>query len=190
MFQPVDLTVEYLPVQNMTEAMRAEKHALQVACFATVPAEEIYDYFVAESIGSVLAWRGDEMVGCVSVFDRTITVEGERVRLGGYGGTCTRSDVRGRGIGSRVCRVAMDTLRERGCDIAMLAVDNDGSTNRFYERQGFQVLGRPFEIVTAKDHRVDPGDVAMLAPVCSEVIFDRVLASDVPLFLGPERGYW
>lgn len=135
MFEPVDLNVEYIPARNMTEAMRAAKHALQVACFADVPAEEIFDYFVAESIGSVLAWIDGEMVGCVSVFKRTIAFEGRPVTLGGYGGTCTREDLRGRGIGARICGVAMETLHAEGCDIAMLAVDKYDSTTRFYERQ-------------------------------------------------------
>lgn len=182
--------VAYVPANEMTDALRADKHALQVACFANVPAEEIFDHFVAEPIGSVLAWHGNEMVGCVSVFKRTITCEGRPVTLGGYGGTCTREDLRGRGTGSRVCGVAMETLHAEGCDIAMLAVDKDGSTNRFYERQGYRVLGRPFEIVTAKGQRVFPDDVAMVAPVRSGEIFEHVVASRQPLFLGPEKGYW
>jgi len=184
------LRVIYVPAGEMTDAMRADKHALQVACFADVPAEEIFDYFVAEPIGSVLAWYRNEMVGCVSVFKRTITFEERPVTLGGYGGTCTREDLRGQGIGSRVCGVAMDTLHAEGCEIAMLAVDKDGSTNRFYERQGYRVLGRSFEIVTGKGQRVAPDDVAMIAPVRSEEIFQQVLASRQPLFLGPDRGYW
>lgn len=185
-----DLTVTYIAAEAMTDVMRTDKHALQVACFADVPAEEIFDYFVAEPIGSVLAWRDGEMVGCVSVFKREIAFEGQLVTLGGYGGTCTREDLRGRGIGARVCGVAMDTLHAEGCDIAMLAVDKDGSTDRFYERQGFRVLGRPFEIVTAKGRRVRPDDVAMIAPVGSDTIFERVRRSGDPLFLGPDAGYW
>ncbi len=43
------------------------------------------------------------LVGCVSVFKRWIKHEGKQILLGGFGGTCTRDDVRGRGIGSRVC---------------------------------------------------------------------------------------
>lgn len=190
MFQPDDLTVEYIPDRGMTEAMRADKHALQVVCFADVPAGEIFDYFVAEPIGSVLAWHGEEMVGCVSVFKRVITFAGRPVTLGGYGGTCTREDLRGQGIGSRLCRVAMDTLHAEGCDIAMLAVAPEGPTTRFYERQGYRALKRPFQIVTAKGQRATPGDVAMVAPVCSEAIFQRVLIGTEPLFLGPDKGYW
>ena len=185
-----ELRVAYIPESDMTDAMRGDKHALQVACFADVPAEEIFDHFVAEPIGSVLAWSGDVMVGCVSVFKRSITFEGRPVTLGGYGGTCTRADLRGRGIGSRVCGVAMEALRAEGCEIAMLAVDKDGSTNRFYERQGYRALGRPFEIVTAKGQRISPDDVAMVAPVTSDEIFQRVLAGGQPLFLGPDKGYW
>ena len=184
------LTVAYVADDGTTEAMRAAKHALQVACFADVPAEEIFDYFVAEPIGSVLAWIDGEMVGCVSVFKRTIAFEGRSLILGGYGGTCTREDLRGRGVGARVCGVAMETLHAEGCDIAMLAVDRDGSTNRFYERQGYRALGRPFEIVTGKGQRVSPDDIAMIAPVRSEQIFHDVLAGTEPLFLGPDPGYW
>jgi len=110
--------------------------------------------------------------------------------LGGYGGTCTRADLRGQGIGARLCGLAMDSLHAEGCDIAILAVDPDGSTSRFYERQGFRALGRPFEIVTAKGERASPEDVAMIAPVGSDAIFHRVLAGTEPLFLGPEPGYW
>lgn len=190
MLQADDLNIEYKWARAMTEALRADKHALQVACFADVPAGEIFDYFVAEAMGSVLAWYGVEMVGCVSVFKRTITFEGRLVTLGGYGGTCTREDLRGQGIGSRVCSVAMDTLHAEGCDIAMLAVDPDGSTIRFYERQGYRALGRPFEIITAKGQRVSPDDIAMIAPVLSEQIFHGILAGTEPLFLGPDPGYW
>ncbi len=185
-----ELRVAYIPESDMTDAMREDKQALQEACFAEVPVEELFETFVAEPIGSVLAWYGDVMVGCVSVFTRTITFEGQPVRLGGYGGTCTRADLRGQGIGAHVCAAAMETLRAEGCEIAMLAVDKDGSTNRFYERQGYRVLGRPFEIVTAKGQRIVPDDVAMVAPVTSDETFQRVLAGEQPLFLGPEKGYW
>lgn len=184
------LRIAYITASEMSQAMDADKHTLQLSCFADVPAEEIFDYFVATSIGSVLAWISDEMVGCVSVFKRIITFDGQAVLLGGYGGTCTREDHRGQGIGSRVCEVAMDTLRAEGCDIAMLAVDKDGSTDRFYQRQGFRALGSSFEIVTGKGKRVSPEDVAMIAPVNSETMFQHILASRQPLFLGPEKGYW
>ncbi len=50
-----ELRVAYIRESDMTDTMQADKHALQVACFADVPAEEIFDHFVAEPIGSVLA---------------------------------------------------------------------------------------------------------------------------------------
>ncbi len=46
-----DLHIEYFPNANMTEALRTVKLALRIDCFADVPAEEVYEYFVAEPIG-------------------------------------------------------------------------------------------------------------------------------------------
>jgi GNAT superfamily N-acetyltransferase len=187
----LDVNARYIPRHEMTEEFRQAKHQLQVECFSDVAEEIICEYFVAESSGSVLAWIGNDLVGCVSVFVRNIEFENETITLGGYGGTCTREDQRGRGIGSLVCRIAMDQLRKHQVDIAMLAVGADGTTAVFYERQGFRFLGRPFEIVTASGKRVAPeGDLAMIAPVKSNVILSRVMASKEPLFLGPEPGYW
>lgn len=60
----------------MTESMSAAKHDLQVSCFADVDINTIYEYFVAESIGSVLTWSGDDLVGCVSVFGRALSTRG------------------------------------------------------------------------------------------------------------------
>ena len=186
-----DLRVEYVAAGAMSESMRAAKHALQVACFADVPADEIEEYFVAEAIGSVLAWEGAALVGCVSVHKRTITVAGEDIVLGGYGGTCTRADRRRQGIGAQVCAVAMEQLRREGCAVAVLAVGEDGATVPFYERQGYRLLGRPFEIVTASGTRVLPeGDLAMIAPVTSPDVLERIMAGEGPFFIGPEPGYW
>lgn len=186
-----DLRVEYVAAGAMTAAMRVAKHALQVNCFADVPADEIYEYFVAEPIGSVLAWEGEDLVGCVSVHKRTISVDGEEVLLGGYGGTCTRADKRRRGIGAEVCAVAMEQLRREGCAIAVLAVGEDGATVPFYARQGYRVLGRPFEIVTASGTRVVPeGDLAMIAPVESPELVERIVEGEGPFFIGPDPGYW
>jgi ribosomal protein S18 acetylase RimI-like enzyme len=165
----LDVNARYIPRHEMTEEFRQARQQLQVECFSDVAEELIYEYFVAESSGSVLAWIGNDLVGCV----------------------CTRQDQRGRGIGSLVCRIAMDQLHRQQVDIAMLAVGADGATAAFYERQGFRFLGRPFEIVTASGKRVAPeGDLAMIAPVKSDVILSRIMASKEPLFLGPEPGYW
>jgi GNAT superfamily N-acetyltransferase len=94
------------------------------------------DDFVAEAMAKVLAYHAGEAVGCVSVFRRRIRYEGKDVALGGFGGTCTRADMRGRGIGTRVCLAARDLLRQEGCDVAFLAVGAKSGTAAFYERLG------------------------------------------------------
>jgi predicted GNAT family N-acyltransferase len=189
------LEVRVLAVRtaDLTEAQRAAMHALQVTCFADVPYEELVEDFVAESFAKVLAYLrggGDDLVGCVSVFKRRIEYEGRRILLGGFGGTCTRADLRRRGIGTRVCRAAADLLREEGCDVAFLAAAP--GTERFYGQFGFVPLGKPYTFVNARGvtKQPDTWDDGMLAPVCSRARFDHILRGQAPLHLGPEKGYW
>ncbi len=191
---PADLRVEPVYHDDLTEAQRRSVRDLQDRCFPDDPEGEIWEneeYFVARSIAKVLAYSGGELVGCVSVFRREIEHERRQVVLGGFGGTCTREDMRGRGVGTRVCEVAMDCLRREGCDVATLAVDPESGTDRFYERFGFVLLGKPFVFVTARGERKVPErDVAMLAPVLSQEVFGHVVRSRSPLDIGPEKGYW
>ena len=175
---------------ELTEAQRAAMHALQVTCFSDVPYEELMEDFVAESFAKVLAYLGEELVGCVSVFKREIEYEGRRMVLGGFGGTCTRADLRRRGIGTRVCRAATNLLREEHCDVAFLAAAP--GTERFYAQFGFGPLGKPYTFVNARGvtKQPDTWDDGMLAPVCSGTLFHHILGGQTPLHLGPEKGYW
>lgn len=77
-----ELQVACIPECDIADAMRGDKQALPEACFADVPVEEIFDHFVAEPSGSVLAWYEDVVVGCASLFTRIITLEGRPVSLG------------------------------------------------------------------------------------------------------------
>ena len=175
---------------DLTEAQRAAVHALQVTCFADVPYEELIEDFVAESFAKVLAYAGDELVGCVSVFKGEIEHEGRRILLGGFGGTCTRADLRRRGIGTRVCRAAADLLREEGCDVALPAAAP--GTERLHGEFGFGPLGQPYPFVTARGATKQPDtwDDGVLAPVGSQRVFEALLPGRSPLHLGPEKGYW
>lgn len=191
---PADLSVELVYQDDLTAVHRQDVRDLQDLCFPDDPEDEIQEnmeYFVARSIAKVLAYSAGELLGCVSVFRREIQHEGREIILGGFGGTCTREDVRGRGIGTTVCQVAMDCLRREGCAVATLAVDPESGTDRFYERFGFALLGKPFIFVTARGERKIPErDVAMLAPVLSRELFEHIMRSRSPLDIGPEKGYW
>ena len=191
-----DVRVLVVRAADLTPERRAAVHALQVTCFSDVPYEELMEDFVAESFAKVVAYLGsggsggNDLVGCVSVFKREIEYEGERIFLGGFGGTCTRADLRRRGIGTRVCRAAADLLREERCDVAFLAAAP--GTARFYGQFGFVPLGKPYTFVNARGatKRPDTWDDGMLAPVCSQTLFHHILRGQTPLHLGPEKGYW
>lgn len=191
--QPADVRVLVVHSAELTEAQRSAMHALQVTCFSDVPYEKLMEDFVAESFARVLAYLGDggdELVGCVSVFRREVEYEGRRLVLGGFGGTCTRADLRKRGIGTRVCRAAAGLLREEGCDAAFLAAAP--GTEHFYGRFGYVPLGGPYTFVNAHGVIKQPEtwDDGMLAPVCSRALFETILRGRSPLHLGPEKGYW
>jgi GNAT superfamily N-acetyltransferase len=186
------LRILVLHEEQLSGQQHEHVRLLQNECFATVPYDELMEDFVAEAFARVLAYSADEPVGCVSVFQRPIKHAGKTINLGGFGGTRTREDIRGRGVGTAVCLAAMDLLRERGCDVAFLAVGQSKGTAVFYERMGFRLPGRPLTYVNAQQKTRTPpsDDVGMLAPVCSEQVFEALLADSGPLHLGPELGYW
>jgi predicted N-acetyltransferase YhbS len=193
--EPPDVRNLVVRDSDLTAAQRSAVHRLQVTCLSDVPCEELMEDFVAESFAKVLAYLGNdgdgsELVGCLSMFKREIEYEGQGVVLGGFGGTCTRADLRRRGIGTRVCRAAADLLREEGCGVAFLAAAP--GTERFYGQFGFAPLGKPYTFVSARGVTKQPDTWAdgMLAPVCSRVVFKRILRGRTPLLLGPEKGYW
>ena len=187
----LNLTTLLIYEGEVTQTQRDEMHQLQVACFSDVPYDEIMEDFVAAPIARVLSYHDAVMVGCVSVYKRTIIYAGQPVVMGGFGGTCTRTDMRGRGVGTAVCRVAMDALHAKGCAVAMLAVGAGKGTERFYEPFGFRLLGRPFVFVNVHgEHKTPDNDMAMLAPVASSDVFAAIMAGTEPLDIGPEPGYW
>ncbi|MBI3970042.1 MAG: GNAT family N-acetyltransferase [Chloroflexi bacterium] len=187
-----NLEVFVVRAAHLTEEQRGHVRELQSQCFAEVPYDQLMEDFVAQSVAKVLAYHEGQPVGCVSVFRRSIEHAGRSIVLGGCGGTCTRADLRGRGVGTTVCLAAMDVLRQEGCDAAFLAVGETSGTAAFYERLGFVLLGKPFTFVNARGVTKTPSsdDVGMLAPVCAREVFELVMAGGEPLHLGPEKGYW
>lgn len=188
---PTNLTTRLVYQADLTETQHRDIHQLQVQCFSDVPYEELMEDFVAPSMAKVVAYTGETLVGCVAVYKRAIEHDGRQIVIGGFGGTCTREDLRGLGIGTAVCRMAMTTLEQESCDIAMLAVGATSGIDKFYERFGFHLLQRPFIFITARGRPKTPErDVAMIVPVCSQEVFEYVLHSQAPLNIGPEQGYW
>ncbi|MBN1642611.1 MAG: GNAT family N-acetyltransferase [Anaerolineae bacterium] len=184
---PVDIHV--VAESEATPEQVREMLRLQIACFSgQVTAEELEEDFDRPPVARVLAYLGHELVACAEVFQRAVLYAGQRVRVGGFG-PCTREDLRGRGLGTRVCQAAMSYLCAQGCDVAFLSVDTARETHPLYERLGFVLL--PGSFTYANIHgELKESDGGMIAPLCSRALFERVLCGDAPFTLAPEPGYW
>jgi GNAT superfamily N-acetyltransferase len=166
-----------------------EMHDLQIACFSgQVTAEEVEEDFISPPVARVLAYHQGELVACAEVFRRAVGYGGQTIVLGGFG-PCTREDLRGQGIGTLVCKAAMDYLRGQGCDIAFLSVDTERESHPLYDRLGFNMLPNPFIYANIRGE-LRESDGGMIAPLCSQELFERVLRGDAQLALAPEPGYW
>jgi len=174
---------------QVTPEQEEEMLGLQIACFSDqVTPEEVEEDFVSLPVARVLAYHQDELIACAGVFKREVEYEGQRIMVGGFG-PCTREDWRRLGIGTLVCRVAMEYLQGLGCDIAFLSVDTGRETHPLYERLGFKMLPRPFVYANVWGE-LKESDGGMIAPLCSQELFERVLQGGAQFALTPEPGYW
>lgn len=139
-----------------------------------------------DTIGYILAHAGEELVGAIRLSQRAISFGGRTIQLGGLGGVATREDWRGRGVASATTAIAMDALRQHGCEIAYLCTDIE-KLGPLYRKVGFVPLGRPHTYLGASGKRYTDDD-GMIAPVNSPAIFEAVLAAQEPFDIG--RGNW
>ena len=185
-------TQVHLIVANENDVTPEQQHdmlQLQIACFADqVTKEEIEEDFNVSPIARVLAYHQDTLVACAEVHKREVEYEGQAVTVGGFG-PCTSEDFRGQGIATRVCKAAMNYLRDQGCDIAFLSVDTERETHPLYERLGFKMLPHPFIYANVRGERKE-SDGGMIVPLRSQKLFDQVLNGNTKFALTPETGYW
>jgi len=187
----MEMRVDIVVVEENEVApeQKDEMLCLQIACFSErVTTEEVEEDFISQPVARVLAYHQGELVACAPVFKRAVEYEGQTIIVGGFG-PCTREDLRGQGIGTLVCKAAMDYLRGQGCDIAFLSVDTERESHPLYERLGFEMLSRPFIYANIRGE-LKESDGGMIAPLCSQELFERVLRGDAQFALTPEPGYW
>lgn len=187
----MEIQVDIVVVEEneVTPAQENEMLRLQIACFSDqVTAEEVEEDFDRPPIARVLAYHLDELIACVEVFKREVEYGEQTIILGGFS-PCTRKDLRGQGIGTLVCKAAMDYLRGQGCDIAFLSVDTERETHPLYQRLGFRMLTKPFVYANIRGE-LKESDGGMIAPLCSPGLFESVLQGDVQFALTPEVGCW
>lgn len=186
----MDAQVDVIVVEEseLTSEQKDEMLQLQIQCFSDVTAEEVEEDFCGSPVVSVLAYSQDALVACAGVFKRKVEYERQTITIGGFG-PCTREDLRGQGIGTRVCKAAMNYLKEQGCDIAFLSVDTERETHSLYERLGFRMLTKPFIYANVRGE-LKESNGGMIAPLCSQELFEYVLRGDTQFALTPEPGYW
>lgn len=127
-------------------------------------------------------------MGQLELYSRTVWFEDVKVKLGGLGGTCVTTRVRGRGIGTLLVRKGLKVLASRRCDFACLNANvKDHPLGGLYGKLGFKLMKRPisFEDVYGNT-RYDVGE--MFIPVKSPPLFRKVMKSRSTFHVG--RGYW
>jgi predicted N-acetyltransferase YhbS len=103
--------------------------------------ERYMDFDPAFSYGDYLvAFEGREPVACVQVFDKTIRLRGEKVRLGGIGSVATRASHRGQGVSSDLLERALERMRAREMWLSLLFA---APVAPLYERLGWHKIPAP-----------------------------------------------
>jgi predicted acetyltransferase len=103
--------------------------------------ERYMDFDPAFAYGDyLLAIDGDAPVACVQIFDKTIGLRGEAVRLGGIGSVATRASQRGRGVSSDLLERALERMRARGMWLSLLFA---APVAPLYERLGWHRVPAP-----------------------------------------------
>ncbi len=182
------IDISIFEANKITAARKAEMLELQRQCFPDVSAEEVEEDFCRPPVVVALAYCLGSLAACAEIFKREIEYNGRAITIGGFS-PCAREDLRGKGIGTAVCKAAMSYLREQGCAIAFLSVDTRHDSHPLYEKLGFKMLAKSF--IYANIHgELKESDGGMIAPLCAPKLFEDILQADEPLTLTPEVGYW
>ncbi len=138
----------------------------------------------ADMICYVLVLEQTNVVGEARVFKRVIEFDHQTVVLGGIGSVGTHPDNRQKGVASMMIQKTMKILREHSCDVVYLCTDTyNKKLVGLYEHFGFLLLDKPHTYVGKSGKRYTDID-GMLAPVCSQKLFQMIVDSPLPLDIG------
>jgi aminoglycoside 2'-N-acetyltransferase I len=128
-----------------------------------LPPEEDDIKWSEQSDWHVLVWDGEELVSNVEIIERTATVDGKPVSLGGIGGVATGVEWRRRGLASAALETAQTFICEKlAVDFGLLFCSEDMIP--FYGRFGWQILERPV-LVDQPGGKVAFTEAVMILPV-------------------------
>ena len=141
-----------------------------------------------DRIKYILTFDKDQVVGIIIIFKREIKFKGEKLIVGGIGAVGTKKEYRGKGIATKMLRIAREELEKATCDIATLGTDiTDPVMVKMYGKIGFVPLGRNHVYLGMSGKSYTSNDL-MIAPIKSKEKFQEVLTDKSPFNLG--QGLW
>lgn len=179
--------ISIIPYKDVSPDTRAEIQELADAIFGHISKDEIEEDFNVPKFAIVTAQNDGVLVGYTGLYKREIDHRGRKVCLGGFGGLMVRETMRGQGIGTALCKKALEVLAHEGVGVAFHSIESDGAMEEFYKELGFKLLSRPFSWKNKKGEiKSDMG--GMLAPVNSPDLYEMLIQDSEPLYVG--EGYW
>ena len=130
----------------------------------------------------VAAKMGNEVVGVIYLFPRTVTYEGVEINLVGIGEVVVHQDHRGKGIAKKMLTQAMSFLNSTGNDVAILATEID-KLGGLYGKFGFEEMNNSY-FFTDRDGVQREEDEGMIAALSSPDKVDLIQKSDEHLHIG------
>lgn len=120
--------------------------------------ERYMDFDPAFAYGDyLLALDGDAPVACVQIFDKTIRMRGESLRLGGIGSVATHASQRGHGVAADLLERALERMRGRSMWLSLLFA---APVAPLYERLGWHRIPAPLLRLSQADRAAAPATPA------------------------------
>lgn len=92
----------------------------------------------------ILVSVNGELVSHVQIIERTGSVNGQPVTLGGIGGVVTLPDWQGNGLGRRAMEAAASFMKDKlGVEFGLLGCGGEGIRDNFYSKLGWQDVEGP-----------------------------------------------
>jgi aminoglycoside 2'-N-acetyltransferase I len=124
------------------------------------------DYTWAPVDWHVLVWIGRRLVSHVEIIERTGTVDGRAVRLGGIGGVASAPEWRGRGHATRAMEEATRFLcTELNAEFGLLLCGQEMTP--FYRRLGWKTVDGPL-VFDQPAGKVTQDGVVMVLPCAGQ----------------------
>ncbi len=181
-----------LPTDLAQIAFLLKKETYELSNILYSPEEKMkhYEQYCSEHdrFAYLLAFESKNIVGGLTLLKRNITFDNTPIVLGGIGGFWVKKSKQRKGIGTLLMRKAMDTLKNAGCNIIYLQIEDQRLSN-YYSRFGFHLLKRKHTFIgrSGKRYFQKNGMVASPTPI-STLLLMKIVYNKKSLDIG--KGNW